>query len=71
MGEAARLPRLPAKNQAPVLSARRKWAFRLIALVCVPLLAFGGLEAALRLAGYGYHTSFFDTVSNRPSGIFG
>ena len=23
---------------------------------------FGGLEAALRLAGYGYHTSFFDTV---------
>jgi len=23
---------------------------------------FGGLETALRLAGYGYHTSFFDTV---------
>ena len=54
------------KEQAPVLSARRKWAFRLIALVCVPLLAFGGLEAALRLAGYGYHTSFFDTVNIGP-----
>ncbi|HKW30679.1 MAG TPA: tetratricopeptide repeat protein [Verrucomicrobiae bacterium] len=41
---------------------RRKWAFRLFALICVPLLIFGGLEAALRLAGYGYHTGFFDTV---------
>jgi tetratricopeptide (TPR) repeat protein len=54
----------PARKQkAPVLSPRRKWAFRLIALVCVPLLVFGGLEAALRLAGYGYHTGFFDTIS--------
>lgn len=30
-------------------------------MVCVPLLALGGLEAVLRLAGYGYRTSFFDT----------
>ena len=27
----------------------------------MPLLALGGLEAALRLAGYGYRTSFFET----------
>jgi tetratricopeptide (TPR) repeat protein len=30
--------------------------------VCVPLLVFGGLEAALRLAGYGYRTSFFNKI---------
>jgi tetratricopeptide (TPR) repeat protein len=53
----------PARSEpAPALSARRKWAFRLISLVCIPLLAFGGLEAALRLAGYGYRTNFFDTI---------
>ena len=28
----------------------------------MPLLALGGLEAALRLAGYGYRTNFFDTL---------
>ena len=28
----------------------------------VPLLAFGGLEAALRLAGYGYRTAFFEKI---------
>ena len=42
-----------------VLSSRRKWAFRLFALTVLPLLLLGGLEAALRLAGYGYATSFF------------
>ena len=57
-----KLPAAPIrKDQAPTLSAGRKWAFRLIALVCIPLLALGGLEGALRLAGYGYNTSFFDT----------
>ncbi|HEV2434632.1 MAG TPA: tetratricopeptide repeat protein [Verrucomicrobiae bacterium] len=50
------------KEQAPVLSPRRKWAFRLIALLCVPLVVLGGLETALRLTGYGYRTDFFDTV---------
>jgi len=54
----------PSRDEpAPVLPARRKWVFRLIALVGVPLLLFGGLEAALRLADYGYHTGFFDTIS--------
>jgi tetratricopeptide (TPR) repeat protein len=55
-------PTTAARGEAaPALSARRKWTFRLIALVCVPLLALGGLEAALRLAGYGYDTGFFGT----------
>lgn len=37
----------------------RRVLFGLIALVIMPLLAFGLLEAGLRLAGYGYDTSFF------------
>ena len=49
-------------EQVPALSPRRQWIFRLIALVGVPLLTLGGLEAALRLAGYGYRTNFFDTI---------
>ncbi len=56
----------PRKEQAPALSTGRKWAFRLIALVGVPLLLFGGMETALRLAGYGYHTGFFDTIHIGP-----
>jgi len=44
------------------ITVHRKWLFRLIALVIVPLLALGGLEAALRLAGYGYRTSFFEKI---------
>ncbi len=53
----------PARDErTPVLSPRRRWAFRLIALVCVPLLLLGGLEATLRLAGYGYRTSFFNKI---------
>ena len=51
--------------QAP-LSPRRKWLFRLTALVIMPLLLvilLGGLtEISLRLAGYGYDTSFFRPV---------
>ena len=61
MGETSCRRRPFAKTRPRSLSAGRKWAFRLIALVCVPLLALGGLEGALRLAGYGYNTSFFDT----------
>ena len=31
-------------------------------MVIVPSLALGGLEATLRLAGYGYNTSFFEKI---------
>jgi tetratricopeptide (TPR) repeat protein len=37
-------------------------AFRVIALLLIPLLALGLLEAGLRLAGYGYDTAFFKTL---------
>jgi tetratricopeptide (TPR) repeat protein len=49
-------------EQIPVLSPGRKWIYRLIALMFVPILLLGGLEGALRLAGYGYDTSFFKTI---------
>jgi tetratricopeptide (TPR) repeat protein len=45
-----------------MLSPRRKWLFRFCALVVIPLLLLGGLEAALRLGGYGYHTGFFEKI---------
>jgi tetratricopeptide (TPR) repeat protein len=35
------------------------WIFRLTALVLAPLVTFALLEVILRLAGYGYPTSFF------------
>jgi tetratricopeptide (TPR) repeat protein len=37
----------------------RKWLFRLLAAVVLPLLALAGVEGVLRLAGYGYPTGFF------------
>ena len=45
-----------------VLTPRRKWMFRFSALVILPLLLLGGLEMALRLAGYGYATGFFEKI---------
>lgn len=44
------------------LNPARKWWFRLMALVVLPLLLLGGIEAALRLAGYGYNPDFFEKV---------
>ncbi|HWW01916.1 MAG TPA: tetratricopeptide repeat protein [Candidatus Acidoferrum sp.] len=41
------------------VSASRKWVFRLAALVLVPLVLLAALELGLRVAGYGYPTSFF------------
>jgi tetratricopeptide (TPR) repeat protein len=37
----------------------RRWLFRLLASVVVPLLLLGVLEMALRVAGFGHRTSFF------------
>ena len=53
--EAARTPAAP-------LNPARKWMFRMAALVFLPLLLLVGLEAGLRLAGYGYPTGFFKKV---------
>jgi tetratricopeptide (TPR) repeat protein len=48
-----------AKTPQPTAS-RRKWLFRIVALVVIPLLALVALEAVLRLAGYGYPTGLFE-----------
>jgi hypothetical protein len=42
-----------------VQPALRRWLFRVLAVVVVPLLLLGVFEAALRRAGFGYRTSFF------------
>ncbi|HZL77487.1 MAG TPA: tetratricopeptide repeat protein [Candidatus Limnocylindrales bacterium] len=48
------------------LSQRRKWLFRFIALVVMPLLLtvllVALVEIALRIGGYGYDTSFFRSI---------
>jgi tetratricopeptide (TPR) repeat protein len=58
---------LPARleNSRPLstpASVRRKWFFRGLAGILIPLLALGMLEMALRLGGYGYPTGFFKPV---------
>jgi tetratricopeptide (TPR) repeat protein len=54
--------RLETNEPASTLTPCRKWLFRLLALVFLPLLALCGIEAALRVAGYGYSTGFFETI---------
>src|ERR1035438_2956108 len=54
--------RNPRSTPALPLSPRRKWLFRIIALVVLPLLLLGVLEVGLRLAGYGYATGFFEKI---------
>jgi tetratricopeptide (TPR) repeat protein len=49
----------PKPESPPSISKARQWIFRLGAMLFIPLLMFGGLEVALRLARYGYPTSFF------------
>ncbi len=49
-------------SPAPVLSAGRRWLFRFLALVFLPLLVFAVLEVGLRVAGYGYPTGFFQRI---------
>jgi tetratricopeptide (TPR) repeat protein len=46
-------------NISTARAVRRRWPFRLAAILLVPVLTLGALEAALRLAGYGYDTSLF------------
>lgn len=46
---------------------RRRWAFRILAVVAVPLVSFGLLEAGLRVGGYGYPTGFFQRVEGSDS----
>jgi hypothetical protein len=50
-------PKLQVKS--PQISRRRLWLFRLTAAVAAPVFLLALLEIALRLAGFGYATSFF------------
>jgi tetratricopeptide (TPR) repeat protein len=56
-------PAAPAPNGGiltPVVHSRKRlWIFRFSALVLAPLLLLGALELGLRMAGFGYDTSFF------------
>ncbi len=47
-----------AKPVAPNLTRRQIWCFRLFTLFGVPLIILLALELGLRLAGFGYPTSF-------------
>jgi tetratricopeptide (TPR) repeat protein len=47
------------KPSHPIITSRRKWLFRLSAMIIPVLLFFAVLEAGLRLGGYGYATTFF------------
>lgn len=38
---------------------RYKWLFTVVSMTIVPLLLLAGMEMGLRLAGYGYPTSYF------------
>ena len=49
----------PAKPSAAPGSQRKRWLFRLAAMVLAPLLVLLFLEAGLRLAGFGHPMVFF------------
>ncbi len=48
-----------AKPVTVQVSRGRLWLMRLCAVVLIPTLLLGALELVLRVAGYGYPTSFF------------
>ncbi len=63
MKKRAKKSQRPQAKQAPApVSRGRKWLFRLMALVVLPMLALGGTEVVLRLAGYGHPTGFFQKI---------
>jgi len=52
------------------LSKGRKLLFALTIVVLVPLILLGIVEAALRVAGYGYPTSYFKRIRIRNEDFF-
>ncbi len=48
----------PVAATAQRLSKRKRWGFRLSAVVLAPILLLGVLEISLRICGFGYPTSF-------------
>ena len=56
----------PTPLLKPRLSLRKKWAFRLVLIFVLPLCLLALLELALRVAGYGYPTSFLVPAPASP-----
>ena len=54
-------PQVPATSTAgaPATAGRKRWFFRLIATLVVPLVLLVSVEGVLRLVGYGYSPRFF------------
>jgi hypothetical protein len=48
----------------------RKWLFRLVALVVIPLAFLGAIEAGLRLSGYGYDTGLLKKITTANGEYF-
>lgn len=55
----SRRPAAPPPAVSPRLKGPRLWLFRIATLLLAPALFLLAGEAALRIAGYGYPTSFF------------
>jgi len=49
-------------SPTPPVSRRRLWLMRLFAMIFIPFFILGAVELGLRLAGYGYDTSFFRRI---------
>jgi tetratricopeptide (TPR) repeat protein len=60
--KSGRRPEPESEPPTPALTPRRKWLFRLGALVLLPLLLLGVLEGGLRVAGFGYSTRLFQEL---------
>ncbi|MHC4986223.1 MAG: tetratricopeptide repeat protein, partial [Planctomycetota bacterium] len=54
----------PAKRAIP---RWRRWLYRLISVVVVPLILLSAIEGGLRLFGYGYNPDFFLRVPGRDA----
>jgi hypothetical protein len=48
----------------------RLWVFRLVALTLMPVVVLGLAELGLRIAGYGYRTSFFVKTRIKDQSVF-
>ena len=57
----ARPKKIPAEP-ASAISPRKRWLFRLLLLLALPIFLLGGAEITLRLLGYGYDPSFFKKI---------
>ena len=62
-GRAALRSSSGGQGTANPLSPGRRWLYRVVALVVVPLLLLGLLEAGLRLAGYGFDPALFKQIT--------